>query len=117
MTPSTADHFTDSQPVPPQRRRHETGPSPHWRQTPIGLLMDIEHRQLPLQVTEPVEIRRVSVLLATGLIEAEISALGPTARYSSAQVATVIRLTDAGIAQLAKMWDTRSRKDVGYRSS
>jgi len=45
-----------------------------------------------------VEISRVSVLLATGLIEAEISALEPIARYSSAQVATVIRpCWDGGI--------------------
>jgi hypothetical protein len=47
----------------------------------------------------------VSVLLATGLIEAEIKTLKATARYAASQVATVIRITEDGLAEIAKMGD------------
>ena len=73
--------------------------------------MRLMRARLPLRVADPEDIRGVSVLLATGLIEAEIPALEPTVRYTAPRVATVIRITEDGFAELAKMWDTRVREE------
>jgi len=67
--------------------------------------MRLQQVQLPVRVADPEEVRYVSVLLATGLIEAEINALGSSARYAASQVATVIRITEDGLAEIAKMGD------------
>lgn len=67
--------------------------------------------QLPVRITDPDDLRAVSVLLATGLIEAEIQALDSTARYAASRAATVIRIKEAGFAELARMWDTRAREE------
>ncbi len=45
----------------------------------------------------------MSVLLATGLIEAEITTLKPGAPYAPSRLATVIHITQTGRAELAKM--------------
>lgn len=42
---------------------------------PLLFLMRLQQVQLPVRVADPEEVRYVSVLLATGLIEAEIRAL------------------------------------------
>jgi hypothetical protein len=42
---------------------------------PLLFLMKLQHRRLPHRVVRSEEIRRFSVLNATGLIEAEIEAL------------------------------------------
>ena len=72
---------------------------------PLLFLMRLVRTQLPVQVVEPEEIRDVSVLIATGLIEAKISALQPTGLYAKASMATVEGITDEGLAEIAKMGD------------
>ena len=70
---------------------------------PLSFLKRLQHVQLPVRVACPEEIRHVSVLLATGLIEAEITTLTSTAAYLSSSLATVTRITADGVAELAKM--------------
>ena len=70
---------------------------------PLSFLNRLQHVQLPVRVANPEEIRHVSVLLATGLIEAEIKTLKPTSPYVSSRMATVIRITEDGRAEIAKM--------------
>ncbi|MDQ0570079.1 hypothetical protein QFZ42_001913 [Variovorax paradoxus] len=72
---------------------------------PLLFLMRLQHVQLPVRVSCPEEIRHVSVLLSTGLIEAEIATLEPNTPYASSRLATVVRITAAGVAELAKMSD------------
>jgi hypothetical protein len=78
---------------------------------PRLFLMRLLHVQLPVRITNPEEIRFVSVLLATGLIEAEIQALDSTARYAASRVAQVLRITEDGFAELARMRDARVVED------
>jgi hypothetical protein len=66
-------------------------------------LMRLQHVQLPVRVACPEELRHVSVLVATGLIEADIGPLNSNGRYASSRLATVLRITEAGLAELAKM--------------
>lgn len=66
-------------------------------------LMRLQHVQLPVRVAVPEELRHVSVLVATGLIEADIGPLSPTGRYASSRIATVLRITEDGLAEIAKM--------------
>jgi hypothetical protein len=76
---------------------------------PLSFLMRLLHTQLPVQVVEPDEIRDVSVLMATGLIEAKITSLesaGPYARTAS--MATVAGITEEGFAEIAKLGDIRN---------
>jgi hypothetical protein len=70
---------------------------------PLSFLNRLQHVQLPIRVANPDEVRHVSVLLATGLIEAEIATLKSTSPYVSPRMATVIRITDDGRAEIAKM--------------
>ncbi|KQU89091.1 hypothetical protein ASC78_23280 [Variovorax sp. Root318D1] len=72
---------------------------------PLLFLMRLKHTPLPVRVVQPEEIRNVSVLVATGLIEAEIAALKPTDPYAASRIATVIRITEEGLAEIAKMGD------------
>lgn len=72
---------------------------------PLLLLMRLLHTPLPVRVVELEEIRDVSVLIATGLIEAEISALEPTRSYAASTMATVQHITDEGLTEIAKMGD------------
>lgn len=72
---------------------------------PLLFLMRLQQVQLPVRAADPEEVRYVSVLLATGLIEAEIKTLRLSARYAASQVATVIRITEDGLAEIAKMGD------------
>ena len=72
---------------------------------PLLLLMRLLHTPLPVQVVEPEEVRDVSVLIATGLIVAEIAALKPTRAYAASSTATVTGITDDGLAEIAKMGD------------
>ncbi|MDR6891043.1 MULTISPECIES: hypothetical protein [Variovorax] len=72
---------------------------------PLSFLYRLQHVQLPVRVVEPEEVRRVSVLLATGLIEAEIVPLKVNAPYVSPRLATVFRITEEGRAEIVKMGD------------
>jgi hypothetical protein len=72
---------------------------------PLSFLNRLQHVQLPVRVANPDEVRHVSVLLATGLIEAEITTLKSTSPYVSSRMATVTRITEDGHAEIAKMGD------------
>lgn len=72
---------------------------------PLLSLMRLQHVQLPARVADRREVRYGSVLVGTGLIEAELTTLKATARYPASQVATVIRITEDGLAEIAKMGD------------
>ncbi|MET3443600.1 hypothetical protein ABIC94_004406 [Variovorax paradoxus] len=72
---------------------------------PLLFLMRLLHTPLPVRVVLPEEIRNVSVLLATGLIRAEIAALKPTGPYAASRMATVTGITSEGLAEIAKMGD------------
>lgn len=72
---------------------------------PLLFLMSLQHVQLPIRITNPEEIRHVSVLLATGLIEATILARkGALTRYNTRPIlATVLSITDDGRSEIAAM--------------
>jgi hypothetical protein len=69
---------------------------------PLFLLLRLQRVQLPVRVTDPEEVRQVSMLLATGLIEAEFAAIKSRARQAVWQVATVTRITEEGFAEIAR---------------
>jgi len=78
---------------------------------PLTYLLHLEHARLPLHVTDAQDVRRVSVLKATGLVEAEIDpAFDPGGNYRLAQAALVVCITEDGHAEIASM---RSRKRAG----
>jgi hypothetical protein len=59
---------------------------------------------LPLHVTDAQDVRRVSVLKATGLVEAEIDpAFDPGGNYRLAQAALVVCITDDGHAEIESL--------------
>lgn len=69
-------------------------------------LMRLQHVPLPARITDPAELRHVSVLTATGLIEATIETLTTKARYNiSLRQATVLCITDEGLKELEAMKD------------
>ncbi|MEJ1128411.1 hypothetical protein V9L20_12580 [Variovorax sp. CCNWLW225] len=70
---------------------------------PLLFLMRLQHVQLPVRVACPEEIRSVSVLVAIGLIEAEIALRKPGAPYASSRLVMVLRITEHGLAEIAKM--------------
>jgi hypothetical protein len=74
---------------------------------PLLFLMRLLRTQLPVQVVAPAEIQDVSVLMATGLIEAKIIALQPAELYAPASMATVEGITDEGLAEIEKLGDIR----------
>ena len=68
----------------------------------LNFLLKLHLAELPLRVDSPDEIRLVTVHKATGLIEAEIQPLSdPAGTYVKPQFATVICITDEGLAELA----------------
>lgn len=69
---------------------------------PILLLLRLQRVQLPVRVTDPEEVRQVSMLLATGLIQAEFEAIRTRARHAVWHVATVTGITEEGLAELAR---------------
>ena len=68
---------------------------------PILLLLRLQRVQLPVRVTDPEEVRQVSTLVATGLIEAEFESIRTRARHAVWHVATVTRITEEGVTELA----------------
>lgn len=72
---------------------------------PLLFLMKLQHVRLPVRVMYPEELQHVSALAAAGLIEAEITPRNPTAPHASSCVATVLGITENGIAEIAKMGD------------
>jgi hypothetical protein len=72
---------------------------------PLWFLLQLQHEELPVRVFEAGEVRSVSVLAATGLVEAEIGALEATARYAPSRAATITRITEHGHAEIARIED------------
>ena len=70
---------------------------------PLMFLARLLRTPLPVQVVQPEEIRHVSVLMATGLVEAKIAPLQRTGVYAEPVTATVERITEEGLAEIAKM--------------
>ena len=67
-------------------------------------LLGLQHVILPKVVTRPEDVQHVSVLKATGLIEAEIApASNAAGKYDAARTATVTRITEDGFAEIDKM--------------
>ncbi|MDR6890887.1 MULTISPECIES: hypothetical protein [Variovorax] len=89
------------------RRRHAAEQALAPDRMPLLFLLRLLHVQLPLRMVDPEDIRAVSVLTATGLIEVEIKALASTGRYAAPRAVTVTRIKEASFAELAKMWDPR----------
>ena len=77
---------------------------------PLYFLMRLQHLQLPLRVQTPEEIKLVSVLKATGMIEAEIYPLEATESYAPAQMAIVNCITEEGLAELGHWIYEQGRK-------
>lgn len=72
---------------------------------PLLFLLRLQHTLLPVRVALPEEVRIVSVLVATGLIEAEFASVRPAGRDTASRIATVKRITEEGLAEIAKMSD------------
>jgi hypothetical protein len=71
---------------------------------PLFYLLSLQHVTLPRVVTRPEDVQHVSVLKATGLIEAEIApASNAAGKYDAARTATVTRITEDGFAEIDKM--------------
>jgi hypothetical protein len=70
---------------------------------PLWFLMRLRHEQLPICVVEPSEIRYVSVLAATGLIEAQMGGFPATGQHAAPTLATVTRITEYGRAEIARI--------------
>jgi hypothetical protein len=72
---------------------------------PLSYLLHLENARLPMHVTGAQDVRRVSVLKATGLIEAAIDPAYDTGKgsYRLAQDALVICITDDGHAEIDRL--------------
>ena len=72
---------------------------------PLRYLLHLEHANLPMHVTDAQDVRRVSVLKATGLIEAAIDPAFDTdhGSYRLAQAALVVCITEEGHAEIASL--------------
>ncbi|BEP64489.1 hypothetical protein GmRootV213_50430 (plasmid) [Variovorax sp. V213] len=71
---------------------------------PLFYLLSLQHVPLPKVVTRPEDVHHVSVLKATGLIEAEIApALDSAGKYNVARTAVVLRITEDGNAEINRM--------------
>jgi hypothetical protein len=70
---------------------------------PLLFLRKLYQEKLPVRVADPHEVRCVSLLLATGLVEAEFSLIRQSWRPGPVYVATVLRITDQGLAELSKI--------------
>lgn len=67
----------------------------------LYFLMRLRHARFPVRVDHPEEIKFVSVLKATGLIEADVGpAFAPVGKFSPVEVASVICITDEGMSEL-----------------
>jgi hypothetical protein len=78
---------------------------------PLLFLMRLACVQLPFQVVRPEEVMYVSVLKATGLIEAEFTPpLSSNGKYVPTQTAIVACITDEGIVELERLRDVRRKR-------
>jgi len=71
---------------------------------PLLYLLYLRTAALPKVVTRPEDVQYVSVLKATGLIEADIaSASDREGKYHVARTATVMRITEDGVVEINKL--------------
>ncbi|MGJ3699964.1 hypothetical protein [Variovorax sp. AFSI2.2] len=71
---------------------------------PLFYLLSLQYVALPKVVARPEDVQHVSVLKATGLIEAEIAPASDSAgKYNVARTATVTCITEDGMAEINKM--------------
>ena len=83
---------------------------------PLSFLMSLQHVSLPKKVVSPEDIRHVSILKATGLIEADIApALDGSGKYKNARNAVVTRITEAGMSEINRMQAEESRPKLARR--
>ncbi|MEZ2295178.1 hypothetical protein [Variovorax sp. RCC_210] len=77
---------------------------------PLFCLMRLQHARFPLRLEEPEEVRRISVLAATGLVDAEFGA-HPTLRgsYVAPRIVVVKGITTDGLQELARFVNERGR--------
>ncbi|MET3915559.1 hypothetical protein ABID97_002341 [Variovorax sp. OAS795] len=73
---------------------------------PLFLLLRLQRVQLPVRVTDPDEVRQVSVLVATGLVDADFATIKSRVRHAVMRVATVTRITEDGLAEIASTGKT-----------
>lgn len=86
--------------------------------TPLWFLLQLQYEEFPLGVIGPKEVQCVSVLTATGLIEAEMAPLNAAARYAALPVvATVTRITEHGHAEIARIEDMPDRAPASMPSA
>lgn len=77
---------------------------------PLLYLLYLQTAALPKVVTRPEDVQYVSVLTATGLIEADIApASDPGGKYHVARTATVTRITEDGLEEINKLLDAPRR--------
>ncbi|WP_207309863.1 hypothetical protein [Variovorax paradoxus] len=81
-------------------------------------LLRLQHVELPAEIVGPEEIKHVSVLKATGLVEAEIApAIDPSGKFNMARTAIVTAITDDGIAEIMKLRTERMRPATTWRAA
>ncbi len=87
---------------------------------PLFCLMRLQHARFPLRLERPEDVRRISVLAATGLVEAEFDA-PPALRgaYVAPQVVVVKGITDHGMQELRQFVAQRggTRRARGARTA
>ncbi|WP_431113371.1 hypothetical protein [Variovorax paradoxus] len=77
---------------------------------PLLYLLHLQTAALPKLVTRPEDVQYVSVLKATGLIEADLTpASDPAGKYQVARTATVTRITEDGIVEINKLLEAPRR--------
>lgn len=82
---------------------------------PLFCLMRLQHARFPLRLDRPEDVRRISVLAATGLVEAEFATpAANTGAYLAPQFVVVKGITDDGRQELRQFVGERaSRKAKG----
>lgn len=70
--------------------------------TPFAFLLQLMQMRLPVDVVDARELKLVSLLKATELIDAELyTSAGHKAANWNIQIATILRITENGLAELA----------------
>jgi hypothetical protein len=81
-------------------------------------LLRLQHVELPAEIVRPEEIKHVSVLKATGLVEAEIApAIDASGKFNMARTAIVTAITADGIAEITKLRTERMRPAATWRAA
>lgn len=84
---------------------------------PLFCLMRLQHARFPLRLEKPEDVRRISVLAATGLVEAEFNT--PPAlkgAYVVPRIVVVKRITEDGMQELERFVGERVGNRAARRS-